>query len=239
MVPGWTLNLEACFYLVFTLSLLARRTSLELAVLMLVSLFLIGRLYHPADTMVGFYTQECILCFAVGIVAFRLTQSRQMRTLALGPWLFAMASSIGLMVALALHLGLGDEARPAMALAAGLVLLVAAMAPESFHSRTLALLGDSSYAIYLLHTVIAFPIARWLIRIAGMDQLRFPPDPGFVNTAPVMLFFVLVSALLGIVGHKWLEKPLTDGARVLSARMFRRINKVPPHTVASGVQAGA
>ena len=239
VVPGWTLNLEACFYLVFALSLLARRTSLELAVLMLVGLFLIGRLYHPADTVAGFYTQECILCFAVGIVAFRLTQWRLVGTLTLRPWLCGMVGSIGLMIGLGLLPGLGEGAIPVMVLAAGLVLLVAAMAPDSLRSRTLALLGDSSYAIYLLHTVIAFPLAHWLIRIAGLDHLRFPSAPDFLNTAPVMLFFVLISALVGIAGHKWLEKPLTDGARELSARVFRHGRGLPSRSEVSEVRTRA
>ncbi len=77
VVPEWTLNLEACFYLVFTLSLLARKMSLELAAAILLCLFLIGQFHQPANAVAGFHVQVRILCFAVGVVVFRLMQWRR------------------------------------------------------------------------------------------------------------------------------------------------------------------
>lgn len=66
--PGWTLNYEAFFYLLFAVSLLApRRVGLFALIGLLCALSVAGVLLAPTDPVLRFYTAPWLLLFAAGV----------------------------------------------------------------------------------------------------------------------------------------------------------------------------
>ena len=158
VVPGWTLNYEMFFYIVFAACLATGRTGLVLPLLLF---FVgIGTAFSPADPVLQTYTNPVLLEFAAGVALARMSEG--LRSYSLGMALLG-AGVVGM--ALAAFVGVDQDpsrwARilclglPAIALVAGALSIEQSGKWTPLHS--LQSLGDASYSLYLLHgLVIAF-----------------------------------------------------------------------------------
>ena len=223
LVLGWTLNYEMVFYVLVGATLLLPRQRLRLAVLsgLILGLVALGELVAlgPRGT---FYTSPLILEFLAGFAVARLWLGRRRLPPALG--------LAGIALALALFATVGpvlDPQRWDRLLRWGVpaVLLVAsAIAYERVRpvpeSRTWRLLGDASYAIYLVQFlgVPAFALA-W-------RALRLPVDAG-----PLGLGFLLTGAvavsLAAILVHRLVERPILEA---MQGRGAGGAGRPIPHT---------
>lgn len=94
---------------------------------------------------------------------------------------------------------------PPVALAAALFIGVEKICPRLFDRPILLLLGDASYAIYLVHSAI--------LSVAGILQSRI------LEWSPGLVYFLgstLSAILAGVVVHLWLERPLLKKLRRIS-----------------------
>jgi exopolysaccharide production protein ExoZ len=200
IVPGWTLNLEIAFYLLFALTLKARAAARPwLLAILLVALYVAARtVLWP--TSLRFYATDLLAEFMAGVVLACLIDR-----LPRGAWhgwaaLFALA----LPVMLAL-----DYARPPLpqsiflgvpALLCVLAALQIERAGALPRSRMLGLLGDASYSIYLSHIFVIAGV-RIVAKAVGYDLALFAGVP--------FLFLTLtIAATVGFAVHRLIEQPL-------------------------------
>lgn len=164
--PGWTLNLEVFFYLIFAFTVIRLR-SLGLLLLYLATLAAIG-VFVPRDAAAVwvFYTNGMLLEFAAGALVARCWLTRP-------PWFRSRrlaVTMIGLaVVGLACSQLLAFEpywsrllvwGLPALGLVLGLLMLEASGA--RLRSRLLSQIGDASYSLYLLHTLVIAMVYKFV-----------------------------------------------------------------------------
>ena len=217
--PGWTLNYEMYFYLVFAVMLLLpRRVALPVMTAFLLGSAALGLIFTPDLPAVALMTSALLVEFLCGIwIAWAfirgITLSGGVR-LVLG----AVAGAVFL-VSPALYTS-GDLATwwrlpffglPAAALMSAVILrpsLQDVERTDGAFGRLMVALGNSSYALYLTHV--------FTLRIAALVLHRLlPPLPVFVE-------FTLIFVAAVIVGHLFfllVERPIY---RVLKTWLLTR-----------------
>jgi exopolysaccharide production protein ExoZ len=204
---GWTLNYELLFYTLFALFLpLPRRYAAACVSAALVALAASGMLFRPAMPQLVFWTDPIVVEFAAGmLVATMLLAGTRLgmsarAAMALcgvamlyfegrsdGPWRLVTYG-----VPATLFLAAGVLGRPGGRITTAMRLGV--------------LLGDASYAIYLVHP---FPM-RALREVWA--RLHWTGMAGILS---YILCTLLLSCAAAVVLHLWLEMPLTRATRRL------------------------
>lgn len=166
LVPGWTLNFEIFFYLVFALAMLTpwprRATVLVLAVLVAAGLIL-----TPQSAPLQVYTNPLVLEFAAGL-ALSLLAARVSRLAGLAS-LMAGCLALAAMVAGITMPGDGLQRVLVAGLPCACVLLgVTSLEQEGFFPSLplLVYLGDISYSLYLTHGFV-LPVVEHLHFLSG------------------------------------------------------------------------
>ena len=167
LVPGWSLNMEVLFYVIFGIAIavaglnLARRSAIIISTL--AGMALVGWIAQPQGVL-GFYLQDLTVEFAAGVllgVAYGKGWLRRSST----SWIAVAVGMLALMFVGFVPLGLPraiECGAPATAIVVGGVLVP----PFSFPS--LERLGDWSYSLYLTHPItLAASSAAW-----QMSELR-------------------------------------------------------------------
>lgn len=199
---GWTLNYEMLFYALFGAALLAPgRLVAPLVTVALAGLVGAQVTAGPLPLPLGFWGQPIVLEFAAGM-AVGLLRQNGLRLDGHLRWLMA-AAGIAMFV-IASGDGWAQTSWGAVALRgpAALLLVTAAACGRNVTApsalvRALALLGDASYALYLVH-----PFAMRALREV------------FARTAPsaTSLFVVLAliaAVLAALAVYRWFERPMT------------------------------
>ncbi|WP_162820852.1 acyltransferase family protein [Microvirga calopogonii] len=206
-VVGWTLNYEMFFYLLFALVIaLPRRLAVGAVIAGLGATVLIGRATPQAMDALTFWSQPVILNFVFGL-GIGLAYKEGLRL----PWPIA-AVLIGTAAFLYAE-QIGDDfplpwerirvyGFPAALLLTGATL--GTFGPPPQWLRPLGSLGDSSYALYLLHTVVL-----WGCRMIAI-KLALP-----VSAAPwaYVLAVMLASVIVAGIAHRLLDHPVTQWLR--------------------------
>jgi peptidoglycan/LPS O-acetylase OafA/YrhL len=199
---GWTLNYEMMFYAIFALALRWRPTVAIPGVIgVLVALAGCGRVLRPAWTPAAFWTDSIVLEFAFGVLlaaaalgGTRLPRAGRLLLAAVGlAGLAADATGVGIPRGVAWGL-------PSAALV-GAAGLGGAGGAGGRLRRAAERLGDASYALYLVHP---FPMR--------LLQLEWPAGGplwivGYIAAA------TLISVVLALALHRWVERKLTNVAR--------------------------
>jgi len=213
-VPGWTLNYEMYFYLMFALTLplvssLARRT-LAIFAILLVGIGAASALGEAGtQAWAAFLANPIVLEFAFGMVVALMIRRgwRLQRELAA----IVAALAFGTLIAIA-----NTDTR---IWSAGLsaVAMVFAMASfprlRSLPGRWLAHLGDASYTVYLIQPFVIG--ALWLV---WRDS---PLDTGTAGASAFIGVCVIASALASLPIHRWIEHPMTRWLSSVLARPLR------------------
>jgi len=215
VVPGWTLNYEMFFYLLFGLALLAAsRMRAAIVVATLVCIVSLRAFDPPLNSVIGFYSSSITLEFAFGVLLGYLFTS-ELPIPRLVCILVILAGFVGLIIGSAP----GMLALPRALIAGVPALFIVAGAVFFERTNKIAeiglpkLLGDSSYSIYLSHgaTLSAF----------GRIWSEFGPD----SSKPLFIFLfslsaIIVATTIGIGVYLFIERPLL---RTLSKRV-KQIN---------------
>ncbi len=152
LLVGWTLNYEIFFYaLVLLVAGLFGDRRLYGVMALLCALVLAGWVFHPLQPTAAFYTDSILLEFAFGILVWRLYQ------LLSGDR--AEAISFVVFVGGVVFFALQHESDPGTyrTLSWGVpsaMILFGGLRMMKFRSRSMAALGDWSYAFYLTHLFV-------------------------------------------------------------------------------------
>lgn len=212
LIPGWTINYEMFFYCLFALSLLAGRRNLAVVMLALTALVLVGLSNSFTSAIARTYTATQLIEFVLGIATF-LVIDRVRRPLSSAVLVVVLACSIALLVLR----GGGLRSVLIVAVAATLIVFSTIQLVErtGWKSRTLGILGDASYSIYLFHLLIFSKLVRPLV-----DWAHVGTHSSAMAIAGVLCAHALVAAIVGVAVHFILEKPLLrwGNRRVAGAR---------------------
>lgn len=205
VAPGWSLNYEMYFYLLFAASLFFRPAWRIPSIVATIAVVFFLALVVSSDSALGrFFTVSIVFEFILGML-LALTFKRGMR----------LTSSAGIFLIIAgiywfvvdpqlvhvLRFGI-----PSLLIVAGFLYL------ELPVSRVGLLLGDSSYALYLSH-----------IFTLGILRKLLPPLLGEGSTAAWMfvLISMIICALVGIVVHWVIDDWLLRSERLHLLRLKR------------------
>lgn len=212
VTPGWTLNYEMFFYLVFALCLLipaegaARERGLRARVgalaLALGALVLAGALLDPSAPAPRFYTGSIMLEFLFGVgVAVLVKQGR-----ILPPGLALLAIALGFLAWVGSeYLPNNQDTRflwwgvPATAIIYGAVSLERRRALPALGLPLL--LGDASYSIYISHQLSLSAAGQAWRKLAG-------DAPLWLSSIGFALFGAAVAIAVGLLCYFFLERPL-------------------------------
>ncbi|MFG1377013.1 acyltransferase family protein [Xanthobacter autotrophicus] len=210
VVPGWTLNYEMFFYLVWGVALLLPgRARLPAIALFLAGLAVLGRVVPSENPFLAFYTAPIMLEFVFG--------------LALGLWYLEgppLARGWGFLFLAAGFVSLlaqGDVAQetrviqwgiPAAMVVAGALVLERARPVKRIGA--FVLLGDASYALYLVHGMVLSAVGQVFVHLQVF--LPLPAPLAFIACA---ICAVGAAIVVAIAVHLAVEKPLL---RLMSAR---------------------
>ena len=199
LVPGWTLNFEMFFYLVFGLVLfLPERRRLLPLVAFFVALTAIGLVFGPfASAAAQTYTHPMLLEFAAGASIGAWWLSGRWRLPSSTSWLLIGAGFVLLLLRDREPLGTSTQI-------VGAVLVVVGALDARFaewKSPLLQALGDSSYSLYLTHI---FTLGA--LRVVWGHVLTAPPT--LAATIVFMLLSLVVCAAAGWLLYRWVEAPL-------------------------------
>ena len=199
IVPGWTLNYEMFFYLLFAGGLLAptrlRPWVISSALLALVAIRPLGDATHP---LWATYTNPLLLEFGAGVWLGRAWSADRLP----GRWVAGGLLALGVAGFIASALS-GADIEPVRLLAWGAPALALVTGAVGLERRGLAprlaplrLLGDASYSIYLAHG-LAISAAFRLSQMAGL-------------TSPAVQFALSLAAGVagGLAVYQLAEKPL-------------------------------
>ncbi|MCR0980930.1 acyltransferase family protein [Roseomonas populi] len=212
LIPGWTLNYEMAFYLVFGLALLmperARFWAMGAALALPVAL---ARILPGPGFALEFYGATLVLEFWMGLALGRLVVAGRL------PGAGASAALVVLGFALLplgwawsepLSRGLALGPPAALVVLGALGLEAAGRVPAR---RAPLLVGDASYALYLFHvTLLAALTEAWR---------RLPMPRGPAGTALFLAVAVVACIAAGLVLYWLVELPLRRAMRGRAARV--------------------
>ena len=207
--PGWTLDYEALFYVIFAAALAGPRSWRgRLVVGALIAVTAFGFLVPEPFYYLG--ANPMLLQFAAGVclgiaIENGLTPARwvgaAMILAALAWWTAVQA--VGLFTELWRPLLWGGPAFLTVAGALGLELDPSAIRAPAWTARAARVLGDASYAIYILHLPATALVAHTL---------------GYTRPWLFLPAAMAASIAAGLAGRAWVEKPLLERLRAWRAR---------------------
>jgi exopolysaccharide production protein ExoZ len=215
VVPGWTLNYEMFFYVLFAAALLApARARPWLLTAVLVGLAATRPLGDVGNPLWSTYTNNLLLEFAAGVWLGKAWRAGRLpgravgwAMLALGVAGFATVALSGVDVERARALLWGV---PAFLLVAGAVSVERAGPIPSL--PPLRALGDASYSLYLVHG-LAISAAFRLLQKAGVTSL------------PLLLgASVIAGVAAGLLAYQLVERPLM---KLFKTGMAARRDRTP------------
>ena len=222
LYPGWTLGFEFAFYAIVAVAMRAPHRRVETLLALTVAMALIGSVVHPNWAPLRLLLNPLLLEFALGVgvwMAWRNGISARYATPAfvVGTVLLVVGIGFGLGVPLPLQIevavaGTSGFARtwtwgiPWTLVVMGVIDTTANGRLE----RIIARIGDASYSTYLTH-----PCLIALLWMVG----------GYAPTMSPYLFalaFIVASTMLGLVVHRWIERPMLTRLQHRPAAALRR-----------------
>ncbi|QPC86626.1 acyltransferase family protein [Mesorhizobium sp. NBSH29] len=196
LVQGWTLNYEMFFYALFAVTLFLRRgTRLPVLAAMLVVLVFWGHLFEPDNPMLATYSRPIILEFLLGILIARWWLSEAVKPSAsAGFAAFAVAAGGFCLIALT-GSAFSEVVHGPLSGLLLVSLLLIERAGRLPVSRALGYLGDSSYSIYLWHTM-------------GIGAVLKASETFGLPSALSVVVGILAGVALGALAYELIEKPV-------------------------------
>jgi exopolysaccharide production protein ExoZ len=204
LIPGWSLNYEMLFYLVFAIALAiaGTRRALRFAALalMLLGIMLVGQLTSTRIDVMNFYRNTVLLEFLAGVLVGILCRSGLVRQSQL--WLGATAAGFALLWA-GSRVGGGF----AVVSVAATLIVAGAVFMRPLAHNPVSSLGDASYSLYLTHTLV-------LSAVGLLWQHWIANTPWWLFVACALLVAVAAACLM----YRFFEVPVTAKLKAATSR---------------------
>lgn len=202
IVPGWTLNMEMAFYILFSLCLpFGKRWRVLGLSLLIVALYGVGLWGFQSGSITAFYGKTVIFEFLMGVLLgacflpfLRLSTPWAWGLLALALIILVLIEATAPDLTRAVKFGI-----PAFFAIAAAVNLERLSAVPDFPA--MVKLGDASYSIYLSHIFVLAGL-RITVNFLGLELV-------FWSGIVFIAIGLAASAILGILIHEYLEKPMS------------------------------
>ncbi|RFS22727.1 acyltransferase [Chitinophaga silvatica] len=211
---GWSLSFEWFFYVLFFCTILmGLKNKVPVLALIIISLVVFGRLYHP-NSWVVFYTNPLLLEFMFGTLVFwmynhvKLSKGVSLLLIVLGisGYIFNIFHDFGTLSELNdIYTGVGMLDRvllwgvPSLFLFTGCVFMEKAGGFNKIWNNSLLLyLGNGSYSIYLVHTTVNLILATQLYARVGF----------FLNPDLAVFVQMIIGIMGGLLFYQKVEKPV-------------------------------
>lgn len=211
LVPGWSLNFEMFFYVLFAASLfLPRRLRLPMTGALFAVLVASNRLFDMNDRFpaLGFLCSMRLFEFWMGMLIGHLFVEKALRMPKAIAWLSVFGGFMMLLFGTPVPVVAGSPAQfllesmlPSVAIVLGTVWLD--QHGHVPHTRGLAHLGDASYSIYLSH-ILSLGVARVVWKNLHLQR----------DSAPFAILFATFGMAIVLVGsslaYRYLETPMMN-----------------------------
>jgi exopolysaccharide production protein ExoZ len=206
LIPGWTLNYEMMFYVIFAFALLLpSRWRLGMVLFILCGLTLVGAT-GSVNGVLSYYTNSIVLEFGAGVLVGALYTSN----VGLSRGMASAAVAIGLVLFFGLVLSTNLPGVIAAGVPATLIVGSLVLRERAHPFSDLPLLkhiGDASYSIYLTH-IITLPVITKLWMAMHLDAQGW-------NVFPFYLACMLGALIVGSATYLLVERRLNVIARLL------------------------
>lgn len=218
---GWSLQYEFVFYIYISFALFLTENSKKHFALILSCIvcliFLIGRLDVPSTIpLIKTISYPLIFEFFLGMQIYKFISSGIRLNEKISLILLPVSLATYFYMALNINVKIdGDLYRPLIAGSCAFAFVYAAVSLEAKIKKYnfLLLLGDSSYSLYLTHTLVApFLVFAWII--FGLNkQIHFV----------IFIFFILIICqTLAIITYKYIEAPLNRFLRAKNTGLMKQ-----------------
>jgi len=211
LIPGWTLNYEMLFYLIYFVALVSGRV-LQTTSIMIIGLFLPGRLFEFNTPVLLTYTSPMIVEFLIGVWVAWMYEKNYLHKYNI--WLLP----VGFIGMFLLQTFEGQFPLVWGIIVCSSIIFIGAVSlgTKTPYNKFAKLIGDASYSIYLTHTVIS-------LRIANKIMSRIPFE-GWIQFISWVVLSLSVSIMVGVLVYLYFEKPLIKWLR--THMMFAERQKV-------------
>ncbi len=201
LVPGWTLNFEILFYIIFAIALWLRLSPIKFVIPIFFGMVAIRYAFGPFEWAPMSLFSERLLTFCLGMMIGLAVKRQQLLSLNASMLIIPIAIFLLLAGNHVFEVPLGEMPFLMWGVPAG-VLIYALISFEYEASiadiSILHKLGDASYCIFLFHPFVVTPIAMVVKKLS----LGTP-----ASLAVVAVSALVVSSIVGYVIHLRLEKP--------------------------------
>jgi exopolysaccharide production protein ExoZ len=197
LIPGWSLNYEMFFYLVFGITLLIKSdTPRAIAIgIILCSLVLLGFSINPSGAVAATYTNPDLLIFLDGVILAVIYRAYNIDSVILGLILICVGILLRC-VGVVGDFGLFAGISPTLIVAGTLALEPALRRAPSL---LLHIVGNASYSIYLSHL--------FFLRLSELVWRHFVGPGSSIEVIYVTVAFIF--AIGGGIGvHYLIERPM-------------------------------
>jgi exopolysaccharide production protein ExoZ len=193
LIPGWALNYQMFFYLVFLAGLAIGRVQYTSSIILLL-LVAVGALTGPVEPVAATYTGKLMLEFVIGTwigVAWDKGLLKGLR-----PLLFLGFACLFLYPIVRDHV---PQVWARILCSSLIVIGAVSSGAATGQFPLMKLLGDASYSIYLTHTMLLKP--------AGRIWKQVPVD-GWLQLIGWAVFALVWCSAFGVLVHRYVETPL-------------------------------
>lgn len=196
---GWSLNYEILFYITFSFSLVvSRRYRAYVCSVILVLIFLTSSFFSGEDFIFQVYSESIILEFIIGMFIYKfyvLQKNSNSQYFIYYNFLFII-----LLILVSIAVINFDLPRFFSYGTMGALVLFFFLffIDDNFFPKIFILLGDASFAIYLVHPYII----QFFYKILKID------DSNIISNLLVSALSVALTLLVSILIYKYLEKPI-------------------------------
>jgi peptidoglycan/LPS O-acetylase OafA/YrhL len=224
LIGGWSLGIEAIFYLVFPALLLCATHSRQLGLALFALLALlqaawiaqtIGGPGGYAPNAVAYHQAPAFAAYFMGGCLLGLSRRKGRAPGAPAPGLLA-AVGAGFVLLWALNTAeagdelLGWRGLACAALCFALAWLAGGLDLRNVSARVAAHLGDATYGLYLIHPIVFFAANWFLIPRLGLPEpARWPLALQWM----LLLAVIAVSMVLAVLSERYFERPLRDWSK--------------------------
>lgn len=228
LIVAWTLQYEVLFYSFFSLIILGRIISTILGL----SWLCIYLIYHGSSSLtfpLSFLAKDYILLFFLGMsISVICTNKSSAKNIKKPIIYFFIGACIFTFIALNKIFKtdfLSDFYTIIYGASSALMIFGLVKTEDSGQviggAKWLQILGDSSYALYLIH----YPLISILCKLAMLINLK---NFGVIGALISFIFIFIICIFTSVIFNLWIEKPVTKYLRIFISRIYPPTIKAAP-----------